>query len=256
VVITVHDVGFLRFPEFYPRRGRLWHEKMLDRTRARADLVVVPSERVRNELVEIGFDPARVVAVGEGVDHLPPPAPEAGRRALRRHGVRGPFLLVVGTLEPRKNVQTALRAYRAACPRLPRGTMLALAGPRGWGEPPIPAPGVVFLDDLSFPELVALYGLASACIYVPRYEGFGLPPVEAMACGCPVISTPVPSVEGAPAMILEDPDDEQALAELMVRAACDEALRRDLAEKGRLFAARLRWAGPARALRAAIEDLF
>jgi len=251
LVVMVHDVGWRSMPEAYPARGRRWHEGALRRAAARAEVVVVPSEATATAVLAtgVGIAETRLVVVPEGADHLGEPDGPTARALLERLGVRGPYLLTVSTLEPRKNLERLVQAYALARPRLPDNWPLVIVGPSGWG-PSLSAaalgspPGVVFAGEMGGGALAAIYRGARCCAYVPILEGFGLPVVEAMAQGTPVVSSPVPSSGGASLEV--DPADVQAIAEGLVTAACDEPTRAALVGRGLARAAALRWVETAR----------
>ena len=252
LVVTVHDVAWRKMPEAYPKRGRRWHEAALRRAGARAAAVVVPSEETAEAILAAGVGIAedRLLVVNEGADHLGPPDGEAARALLERLGVRGPYLVTVSTLEPRKNLGRLVAAYALARPKLPESWPLVVVGPEGWGPSPTMAEpgltsGVVFAGAVEGGALAAIYAGARLCAYVPIVEGFGLPVVEAMAAGTPVVSSPVPSSGGASLEV--DPTDVAQIAEALVAAAGDEATRKALSESGLRRAASLRWVDTARA---------
>lgn len=240
LVAMVHDLLWRSHPEAYPRRGRAWHEAALQRLLRRASRIVVPSEVVAAELVEAGAAPWTVTVVPHGSDHLPPPDDPATEALLARHDVLGPFLLAVGTLEPRKNLDRLLDAYERARPRLPEPWPLVVVGPAGWGDRLRHVAGVVLAGGVAPGVLAGLYRRARLLAYVPLGEGFGLPPIEAMAAGTPVVASPLPSTGGAALEV--DPLDVGGLAEALVAVATEEGLADDLRRRGGAHAARLRWA--------------
>jgi len=250
LVVTVHDTAWRQVPGSFPTRGRRWHEAALRRARRRAAALVVPSEAVAHELVAAGVDPAAVVVIAHGADHLPAPDHTGASALLERLGVGGQFLLSVGTLEPRKNLVRLVAGYERARPRLPEPWPLVVVGPRGWGPegpPSSAATGVVWAGPVDDATLAALYARARLLAYVPLVEGFGLPPVEAMRQGTPVLSSALPSL-GAAARVV-DPDRVEDIAAGLVEVATDETLRRQLVARGTARADELTWKASARAHR-------
>jgi len=252
LVITVHDVAWRSMPEAFPARGRRWHAAALRRAATRAALIVVPSEQTAEAVLSagVGVSMARLVVVSEGADHLAEPDIAGGEALLGRLGVAGEYLLTVSTLEPRKNLGRLLEAYALARPRLPEPWPLVVVGPSGWGRSPSaarvgPGAGVVFAGAVEGGTLAAIYARARLCAYVPIVEGFGLPVVESMAQGTPVVSSRVPSSAGASLEV--DPTDPASIAEGLVSAAVDEVTRRALVTKGLARAGELRWVDTARA---------
>jgi len=252
LVVTIHDVAWRSMPEAYPSRGRRWHEAALRRAARRASIFIVPSEATLKEVLGAGVDIAedRLRVVAEGADHLEEPDGPAAHELLEGLGVTGPYLLTVSTLEPRKNLTRLLQAYALARRRLPDDWPLVVVGPRGWGQAgSSPAAlgstaGVVFAGPVTSGTLAAVYRGARCCAYVPIVEGFGLPVVEAMSQGTPVVSSLVPSSGGASLEV--DPTDVSSIADGLVAAACDEATRAALVGSGRARAAQLRWVDSAR----------
>ena len=244
LTVTVHDLAWRRAPETFPSRGRRWHDAALRRALDRATAFVVPSSATADDLVGAGVAANRVAVIEEGCDHLPAPdaaaaAAAAGLRA--RLGVGDDYLLTASTLEPRKNLGRLVAAYASARSRM-GGTAppLIVVGPPGWGDDLQPVEGVVLAGPVGPEVLAALYAGARLFVSVPLVEGFGLPVVEAMACGAPVVASPVPSAGGAAYEV--DPTDVNAIAEALVRVATDDARRADLVAAGQARAAVLTWA--------------
>ncbi len=246
VAVTLHDLAWRQLPDAFPARGRRWHEAALGRAVERASLFVVPSRITADALLSAGAQAARVEVVDEGSDHLPAPDHGGADVLLARLGVAGPFLLSVGTLEPRKNLPRLVAAYQAARPRLPEPWPLVVVGPPGWGDQaPARDDGVVMAGWVADPVLASLYGKARLVAYVPLLEGFGLPALEAMATGTPVVASPMPSTGDA--ALVADPRDIDAIAAALVAAATDDDLRADRVAAGTQRAAALTWEATARA---------
>ena len=256
LVVTVHDVAWRHYPEATTRRGRRWHEDALARADAFGASLVVPSRLVAADLTASGIAASRVTVVPSGADHLPAPDPVATEALLRRVGVGGEFLLTVGTLEPRKNLDRLVQAFGRVRGSLPGPWSLVIVGPDGWGPgpaQPVEADHVVFTGAVPDPVLAELYRRARAFAYVPLTEGYGLPPLEAMRAGLPtVVSQEVPSVhdlgaaEPAAARVV-DPLDIDDIAGGLAAVLTDDTLRADLARRGVAHASARTWRGAAQA---------
>ena len=242
LVVTVHDVAWHRHPEATTPRGRRWHEFALTRARDGEAALVVPSRLVAADLAAFGVDPGRITVVPGGADHLPDPDLAAAEQLLGGLGVRGEFLLTVGTLEPRKNVDRLVRAFDLVRPSLPEPWPLVIVGtgrvgPGAVARATTPT-AVVFAGPVSDAVLAGLYRRARAFAYVPLTEGYGLPPLEAMQAGTPtVVSDEVPSVhdlgeEAAPPARIVDPLDIGDIAAGLAAVLTDDVLRADLLDPG------------------------
>ncbi len=234
-VTTIHDLSGLLFPQWHPPDRVRWYERHFGRTLSQSRCFLTVSQFTADEMVRhLGLARERIF-----VSPLPArlARPEASAVAAVRARLRVPerFFLFVGTLEPRKNVATLLEAYAALPAALRRRHPLLLAGARGWQSRPIEdelrrrglCDDVRVLEYLGDAALAALYSTATALVWPTLYEGFGLPPLEAMACGCPVITSDVaslPEVVGDAGVRL-DPREPRAWSEAMRRMAEDEAWR-------------------------------
>jgi glycosyltransferase involved in cell wall biosynthesis len=262
LVITIHDLAFRRFPETAPAATRRWLTR-LDRAVREAAEIVVPSQATRADLVDLyRVDPERVTVIHHGVDHdrFRPASPGEVDRVRRRYGIDGPYLLFVGGLEPRKNLPALLSGYAALPDELRPALVLAGAAvpwnPEGrtalaeaLGDLPAHSRGRVILTGyVGDPDRAPLYAGAEALAFPSRYEGFGLPVLEAMACGTPVVTSNVsalPEIAGDDA-VLVDPDDVRSIADGLRRVLEDESLRDRLRAAGPARAARFTWDESAR----------
>jgi len=251
-VLTVHDLIFERYPEHHTRRN-VWFLKVGMRlfTRA-ATAIIAVSEHTRRDLIELyGVAPDKVQVIYEGIDAAFQPAPAAAvYDVTARYSPERPYLLMVGTLEPRKNHAAALHAL-AQLKREGQPHRLVIAGGRGWLFEPIrqlvEALGlmqdVVFAGYVPTAELPPLY-TGAACVLLPSlYEGFGFPALEAMACAAPVVCSDVsslPEVTGAAALHIP-PHDPVALAAAVRLVVTQPALAEALRQRGPIQAARFRW---------------
>jgi glycosyltransferase involved in cell wall biosynthesis len=250
-VVTVHDVAWRRQPDATTRRGRRWHEAALCRARDAGASLVVPSRFVANDLILDGVDERRLTIIPGGSDHLVEADLDATDALLRRLGVEREFLLTVSTLEPRKNVDRLLAAYRSVRASLPLPWPLVIVGPTGWGPQVLPSPedqaGVVLAGAVSDAVLTGLYQRARAFAYVPLTEGYGLPPLEAMRVGTPVVvANEVPSVhdlgqEGVAAATVVDPFDVSSIATGLFTVLTDDRVRAELAARGEAHARTRTW---------------
>jgi glycosyltransferase involved in cell wall biosynthesis len=260
LVVTVHDLAFDVVPGAFPARWRLQYRAGVRAAIRRARMVLVPSASTASDLQErYGIEAARL-RVTPLAASLPPGDVDPGP-ALAELGIDGPYVLAAGTLEPRKGVVTLIRAYRQAAPELEH--TLVLAGPDGTDTERVLAeldrggPGrIVLTGRLDGPALDAVIRGASLLAYPSRYEGFGLPILEAMQRGVPVITTTTPACAetAGDAAVLVEPGDVAGLADALVRVLGDTTLRTDLASRGRLRARGYSWTATARATLDAYRD--
>ncbi|HLL76766.1 MAG TPA: glycosyltransferase family 1 protein [Pyrinomonadaceae bacterium] len=258
-VVTVHDLSLLLHPETHEARlVELARRRLPVMTRTAAH-VLTDSESVRAEICDLlGVEPERVTAVPLAARRaFCPAAPGEAEEVRRRLGVREDFVLFVGTVEPRKNLLTLVRAFDLLARASTLRPQLVIAGRKGWlteelyelVERSPSASRILFTGYVTDEELCALYSSCRVFAYPSLYEGFGLPPLEAMACGAPVVASRIPVIEetaGAEAARLVAPTDAEALAAALAELLRDDAARSELAARGLARAAEFTWERTAR----------
>lgn len=265
-VVTIHDCVFLRFPETIRRSRRFFYGRSIQGAANRAACVMVDSESTGRDvesLMGIPRERIKVVPLGVGPEFfVSKEEPDGSARIRKQVGVDGDFILSAGTLEPRKNLETLIRSYGELKRRRPGTPPLVLAGRKGWMSDSLTAlvdeldlsddvrwPG--FVDDRDLPSLMAL---ATVFVCVSLYEGFGLPPLEAMAAGTPVIvsnTSSLPEVVGDAGRLV-DPRDPAMIAGAIEELLVDSELRDSLAAAGRDRAEAFTWDRTA----AAVHDVY
>lgn len=258
LVVTIHDLLFLRQPEHFTRRGLGFFRRGLRLALTDADLVLCSSHATLSDCLEAGFDEARLRHVPLGVK-VAPADPSRVEAVRRSHGLERPYVLWTGTVEPRKNLRGLLEAWRA----LDRGDVeLVLVGPKGWHED-LDAligkvrTGVKAIGFVPRRDLEALYAGARLFCFPSLLEGFGLPVLEAMAQGTPVITSRGTSTEelAGDAALLVDPGDPSAIADAIAAVLDDPALHAKLSDAGPARAARYSWGNTAELVVSAYREL-
>ena len=245
-VVTVHDLSFLR-DDVFPGGQRL--RELVPWSVSRAARVLVPTEAIADEVMstyDVGAE--RVIVTPEGVAPVFFGATPLSDLALERMGIVHPYVIAVGTIEPRKNLTTLLRAWDIARGDLD-GWTLVLAGPRGWGPELPETAGVLPIGWVGDETLPGLLAGAEIFCYPSVYEGFGLPPLEAMAAGTPALVGAYSAAREVlgDAAIAVPPTDVEALADGLRRLATEKALRDRLRVQGRARATAYTWAKTAQA---------
>lgn len=259
-IVTVHDLSFLRYPQYADQGLVAYLSAVVPRSLRRADLILADSAWTRLDLMEmLGIAGDKIIVVPAGVGPEYHPIGDTARlEAVRqRYHLPQRFVLHVGTLEPRKNLPRLMEAFTTVSGDNPE-MALVLVGGKGWLFDDIFAAvqrfslegKVIFPGYVAEADLPAVYNLATLFAYPSFYEGFGIPPLEAMACGVPVVSSnssSLPEVIGDAGLTVE-PGDTAALAAALRRGLSDEPLRQDLRRRGLQRAQLFTWPAAAHKL--------
>lgn len=250
LVVTIHDLAFVRHPEWFTSNGVRFFRRFLDTIRRSDASVIVPSDTTADDCAAVGIEERRITVIPWGIDATPV-EPSAVEDTRRRHELPERFVLYVGTLEPRKNLSTLAEAMALLSDDIP----LVVVGPDGWGD--VTVPGGVMLGEVPGREVPALMAAATVLAYPSHFEGFGLPVLEAMAQGTPVVTT----IGTAPAEIADDAGlavdtrDPTLLANT-IRSLVDDSTTCDaMGDLGRQRAATYRWSDTAKRTAAVYESI-
>ena len=253
-VVTFHDMTFFLYPELHTWARRQYFPQMMKASARSADQLITVSNSTRNDLIKIlNVNPNRVTSAQLGVTpgYMPIDDDAAMQRIIEKYDLPERFILYVGLVEPRKNLPILIEAFK----RLSEEDLnykLVLVGRLGWMHKDVIGQvrelnlddEVLFLGYVPQQDLPLIYNLASLFVYPTLYEGFGLPVLEAMACGVPVITSNVsslPEIVGE-AGLLTPVNELEALYKTIIRALTDTSLRKDLISKGIKRAAKFSWA--------------
>lgn len=242
-VVTIHDITPLDHPEWLNPKFAAWYRFLIPRLVHRVRRVIAVSEFTKYKLCEAtSIEPEKVIVIPNGIGRcFQLKSEEDVNQAKEATGISNiEYVLTVATIEPRKNLQRLLEAWCAICQKLPQDVWLVVAGAKGQESifrdtsfNSLP-PKVYMAGHVPDEHLPALYSGALFFAYVSLYEGFGLPPLEAMACGTPVLTsnvTSIPEVVGDAALMV-DPYDVEAIASGIKRLVEDSQLRKELSQKG------------------------
>ena len=246
ITATIHDMTIWLMPELHAT-GNLRADRRFAEVCKRADKLIAVSASTKEDAVRVaGLSPEKIVVIHSGVaEAFFEVAPDAIRGVRERYALHRPFVLFVGTIEPRKNVDALLDAYRSLAPSLREEFELVLAGPIGWAGPETIARlgEARYLGYIPEPDLAPLTAAAAVFAYPSLYEGFGFPVAQALAAGVPVITSNVsslPEVAGDAALLV-DPRSASELRDAMARLLLAPDLRAELAARGRCRAREFRW---------------
>ena len=267
-VITVHDLSYLIHPDCIAKKTLRFLQKYMPKCLARADRIIAVSKNTKKDLVRLcGVPEEKISVVYPGYNsEVFRPAKIEHRILSDTFNLEPGYILYVGTIEPRKNLVTLLEAYRLLGQRGITAP-LVLCGPMGWKSEPFltnlkslrSTNTVRLLGYVDEQWLPLLYSGASCFVFPSLYEGFGFPVLEAMACGCPVVSSGVsaiPEVVGGAGLLLDDPRDENLLAEAVSRILEDQDLRAELRAEGIKQASHFSWRKTARETLKIFTDLL
>ena len=257
-VITVHDLAFLLYPHFLTKESARYYGHIDEAVRWTDHIIAVSESTKRDTMQHLGVPEDKITVVYEAANPIfrPVDQDKAREEVRNRHGVDGPFILFVSTIEPRKNVPTLLRAVWQLQECYKQDIRLVLAGGKGWlFEDAFALVDELKLDDrvhfvgrVSSEDLLYLYNAAEMLAHPAFYEGFGLPPLEAMACGLPPVVSNVaslPEVVGDAGLLI-DPHDTDELTVAMWRLLNDSDLHQEMQTKGLRQAQRFSWERAAR----------
>lgn len=253
VITTIHDMTFLRFPETMDAKNLRRIRKGMQYSVERSDRILTVSEFSRREIVELlGVDKDRVTVIYN--------APSIGTGAVAEQEIQGPYILYVGTIEPRKNLTRLIRAFDLLKREQGIPHKLVLAGGKGWNNEEIYKTAsnaeyreeIVFTGYVDEPRKNSLYKHADVFVFPSLYEGFGIPPLEAMSFGCPVVASNAASLPEIVGDATEpvDPMDELSLAEGIRKVLSDRQYADGLIGKGREQIRKFTWTASAEKLRA------
>jgi glycosyltransferase involved in cell wall biosynthesis len=262
VVTTVHDISFRLYPEWFPRKHRVLLNLTVPGAMRRARTVITDSNSSRRDILRVyGLPPEKVAAIplAAGPEFQPVPRREAQEIVRARLGIAQPYVLSVSVLQPRKNLALLIEAFARAMRIAPLPHKLVLTGKRGWGVEDLLrlaarlgiSDAVHLTDYVSDSDLPALYSAADAVAYPSLYEGFGLPPLEAMSCGAPTLVSDapcMPEIAGDGAWVLPV-IDAAPWGEALARLLTDPELRAHWSRRGMARAAEFDWARTAAATR-------
>lgn len=253
-VVTVHDLGYVEYPQAHTRASRLYLHLSTFFSARSARRVIAISEATKRDLVKhYRVPPRKISVIYHGRDPIFTPVDDVARMAevAAKYGVQAPYCVHVGTLQPRKNLGLLVEAWDILRGSMEQPPQLLLAGKRGWLYDSLfemvrarrLTDLIRFADYVERDDLPTLYSGALALTFPSLYEGFGLPPLEAMSCGAPVIAstaTSLPEVVGDGGLML-DPHDPHPWAEAVQRLMRDPALQAELRRKGLERAAQFTW---------------
>ncbi len=258
-VITIHDLAFLLYADIQTADSLRYYAGQIQQAVRQADHIIAVSHTTKNDIIHLlNVAPEKMTVIWEGI--------HPSFRVSRSHFAPDPYILFVGTIEPRKNIPNLLKGYAILKSRQKAVPKLVLAGQKGWlSEASFAAiesfglqQEVVWLGSVPFEQLPALYNGATMLVYPSLYEGFGFPPLEAMACGTPVITSDrgaLREVSGEAALYVE-PEQPESIAEAMQQLLLNETLAQEMRIRGLEHVKQFTWEQTARQTLAVYEKVL
>ncbi len=253
-VLTIHDLSYEFFPEFYTTKTKLWHKMIRPKKLCRrANILITPSHNTKRDIVNYyKIEPVKITNIYPGLaTTLGTPTPEIITKVKNKYLLPEQFILFLGTIEPRKNIIGLIEAFEQAYPKISKEYHLVIAGASGWKNSKIydranisPVRNKIHILGYIAPEdKAALYTAATAFVYPSFYEGFGFPVLEAMSIGKPVITSNRSSLPeiGGPATALINPNRPNDIAQALVRVLNNIKLQQYYAENGKIIAKNFSW---------------
>lgn len=252
-ILTIHDLSSYFFPQFHTLQNYLGHKLFLKKSLKQADLILTPSQSIKNELLNNFNLSTNIQTIFNGCNQNPQIIPPLKK-------INDPFFLYVGTIEPRKNLETLINAYQNIQSQIPE--KLLLIGNQGWKSDKIHKiikqnPNIVYLGQLSEPKKNFYIKSATALVYPSLYEGFGLPPLEAMNIGTPVITSNIPvfqEIYQNHSLQFETKNSPE-LSQKLLELSQNQSLRIKLIQQGKSLAQKLSWQKTAQKIEKLISEL-
>ena len=246
LITTIHDLTFLKYPQAHPSGAVATHQRHLRRARKKADLIITDSQATKTDLIKQGIKPDKIRVVYLAPANIFKPCRDKKKlkHLKAKYQLKQDYLLSVGTQEPRKNLKRLIKAYSQLPNKTKTKFNLVIVGKFGWGEAAQPVPGVKLLGFVPDEDLAGLYSAAKVLVYTSIYEGFGLPVLEAMACGCPVITSNIsslPELGGKAALYLNPLKTNDITQTIKTFLTLSPARRRQLARASLTQARQFTW---------------